>query len=103
MIRVAVLAGTIALSGCASVGETMAGKEPSLVANTLKTPSAFRDCIVNSAAFAEFSVTDRGRGHLFVHNKAPGQIIEVQPGTEGSSQVTVWGLLGTRKTARACI
>lgn len=90
------------LTGCATVSETMDEKPPSLQVESLKSPTAFRDCIVGSGIVAAYSVTERDGGFMFVDMKAPGQIILAKPHGEGS-EIIVWGLLGTRRAARACV
>lgn len=90
-----------ALAGCATVGQTMSEKSPSLELMSSKSPTAFRDCMVGSAISAAYMVTERDGGFMFVATQAPGQIILATPEGAGS-KITVWGLLGTRRGARAC-
>lgn len=102
MRRPLAVALALALSGCATVGETMATKEPSAILTTAKTPAAYRDCIVLASEFTEFTASEFEGGYIFVHSKAPGQVFTVKPSGHGS-EVRVWGLLGTRRTARHCL
>lgn len=92
----------VALAGCASVGETMANKAPSGVYATAKTPRAYRDCIVQAEPFSTYTVTEYEGGFMFVSTKVSGNVFTVKPIAQGS-EVTVWGLLGTRRTARGCL
>ena len=96
------VAAALTLSGCASVGETMETKEPSGVYLTAKSPTAYRDCIIAASAWAEYQVTDRDGGFMFVSPKVAGNVFTALP-KDGGSEVTVWGLLGTRRAARQCI
>lgn len=100
--KISVLGLTLLLGGCATVGETMATKPPSLTASTTKTPVQFRDCMVQSASFAVWSITDIEGGYMLASTKVSGNVITVKAGA-GGSDVTVWGLLGTRNAARVCI
>lgn len=102
MKKAVISALALTLAGCASVGETMANKPPSGVYTTAKTPIAYRDCIVAASPFAEFQVTDQGEGYMFVSPKVAGNVFTVQP-TSNGSEVKVWGLLGTRRSARNCL
>ena len=89
------------LAGCATVGETMADKEPSAVIQSDKTTAEYRACIVLSQEFADLQITDHEGGFMFVSTKVPGQVFTAVPALNGST-ITVWGLLGTRNTARQC-
>lgn len=101
-MRRMVMVGLLALSGCATVGETMAEKDPSAVLVTAKSPAAYRDCIVQSEPFSTYTVTEHEGGFMFVSTKVSGNVFTVKPAAQGSD-VTVWGLLGTRRTARGCL
>lgn len=89
------------LAGCATVGETMADKEPSAVLQSAKTPAEYRACIVASQEFADLQITEHEGGFMFVSTKVPGQVFTAAPAVNGST-ITVWGLLGTRNMARQC-
>ena len=102
MTKVVAIALAMVLTGCASVGETMATKEPSMVEATAKTPTAFRDCIIGASAFAEYQITEKDGGFMFVSPKVAGNVFTALP-KNGMTEVTVWGLLGTRRTARQCL
>ena len=102
MTKISVLGLVLLLGGCATVGETMATKPPSLTASTTKTPVQFRDCMVQSASFAVWSITDIEGGYMLASTKVSGNVITVKAGA-GGSEVTVWGLLGTRNAARQCV
>ena len=101
MKRLAAL-GMFGLVGCATVGETMATKEPSLTEVTSKSPAQYRDCIVQSASLAVWSITEIEGGFMFASTKVSGNVITAKAAPEGS-HVTVWGLLGTRQAARRCL
>lgn len=101
-MRLAIIAGALTLAGCATVGETMATKDPSGVYVTAKTPAAYRDCIVQSEPYSTYSVTEHEGGFMFVSTKVPGNVFTVKSAVEGS-EVSVWGLMGTRRTARGCL
>lgn len=79
----------------------MADKEPSAAFQSAKTPAEYRACIVSSQEFANLQITDHEGGFMFVSTKVPGQVFTAAP-TAGGSTITVWGLLGTRNTARQC-
>lgn len=102
MTKMAALGLALLLSGCATVGETMATKEPSLTAATAKTPVQYRDCIVQSSSLAVWSITEIEGGFMFASTKVSGNVITVKAAGQGS-EVTVWGLLGTRNAARQCV
>lgn len=102
MTKISVLGLALLLGGCATVGETIATKPPSLTASTTKTPVQFRDCMVQSASFAVWSITDIEGGYMLASTKVSGNVITVKAGA-GGSEVTVWGLLGTRNAARQCV
>lgn len=102
MTKTAALSLALLLGGCATVVETMATKPPSLTASTTKTPVQFRDCMVQSASFAVWSITDVDGGFMLASTKVSGNVITVKADPLGST-VTVWGLLGTRRAARTCI
>ncbi len=92
----------LALGGCASLGETMATKEPSLVFATSKTPKQFRDCYIASTPMRGLTASEYEDGYIFVSENVPGNAFTVKPVGQGS-EVKVWGLLGTRNSARACM
>lgn|GEM_PF-4868030 len=102
MTRIVAGALALLLAGCASVGETIATKDPSMVARSEKSPTEYRDCIVRSEPLAVWSITETEGGFMFASTKVSGNVFTVKP-AESGSEVTVWGLLGTRRTARACL
>lgn len=102
MSKMGALGLVLLLGGCATVGETMATKEPSLTSSTTKTPVQYRDCIVQSASLAVWSITEIEGGFMFASTKVAGNVITVKGSGQGS-EVTVWGLLGTRNAARQCV
>lgn len=102
MTKMAALGVALLLSGCATVGETMANKEPSLAATTSKSPTQYRDCIIQSTALAVWSISEIDGGFMFVSTKVSGNLITARNYGSGT-EIKVWGLLGTRQAARACI
>lgn len=101
MLRIAAIA-LLLCGACATVEETMTKKPPSGVYATGKRPDQFRDCIVRTQEVQQFAVSPDGDGFLFASTSVAGQVIRVLP-NESGSEVTVWGLLGTRRTASACL
>lgn len=102
MTKMGALGLVLLLGGCATVGETMATKEPSLTASTTKTPVQFRDCMVQSASFAVWSITEIDGGFMFASTKVSGNVITARDYGQGT-EIKVWGLLGTRNAARSCV
>ncbi len=101
-LTMAALTASITMSGCATVGETMAGKEPSAILQSVKSPAEFRTCIVSAQEAAALQITEHEGGFMFVSTKLAGQVFTVTSAPSGST-VTVWGLLGTRNMARQCL
>lgn len=99
---VAVIALSLGIASCATVSETMAGREPDGIYQTAKSPQAYHACIVGNQQFAELQITPLGEGYMFVSTRVPGQVFTVESAASGS-EVRVWGFLGTRRTARACL
>ena len=101
-MRVQILfAFSLAMAGCASVGDTMS-KEPSAVYATAKTPGEFRECIALAAVIGSIPVVDFRGGYLFTSSHGFGESFTAMPSGEGS-EVKVWGRASMRATARQCI
>lgn len=96
-----IVAAGLAVAGCASVGDTMNDKQPSAVFPSAKTPDEFRACLIGNQAGLPLSVVEWETGYLATNPSLPDQIIRVQAAPSGS-EVTVWGMAGTRKTAENC-
>lgn len=101
-MRSLILIPALLVAACASVGETMAEKPPSAVYQTAKSPIEYRDCIIDRASAQAYQITDRDGGYLFALTAGAGQVFSAVPNGTGST-ITVWGLLGTRRDARACL
>ena len=102
MTKMVALSLALLLGGCATVGETMANKEPSLAATTSKSPTQYRDCMIQSTALAVWSISEIDGGFMFVSTKVSGNVITARDYGQGT-EIKVWGLLGTRNAARSCV